>query len=64
MIEIQKNNLVLKSSKRTIDTYLYWIKQFIIFHNKRHPSELHNFEVEQFLTFLAVDQSVAVATHK
>lgn len=55
---------VRQYTKRTIDTYLYWIKYFILFNQKRHPSEMHDFEVEQFLTYLAVDKTVAVATQK
>ncbi len=31
---------VRRYSKRTIEAYLYWIKYFIIFHKKRHPSEM------------------------
>ena len=55
---------VRRYSKRTIDTYLYWIRYFIIFHQKRHPSEMHDIEVEQFLTFLAADRKVSIATQK
>ena len=55
---------VRRYSKRTISSYLYWIKHFIVYHNKKHPSEMHNAEVEQFLTFLATDRTVAVATQK
>ncbi|WP_353539324.1 phage integrase N-terminal SAM-like domain-containing protein [Colwellia sp. KU-HH00111] len=25
-------------AKRTIQTYIYWIKRYIIFNNKQHPS--------------------------
>ena len=31
---------VRRYNKRTIEAYLYWIKYFIIFHEKRHPSEM------------------------
>ena len=55
---------VRRYSKRTIDTYLYWIKSFIVFHKKRHPSDMHDLEVEQFLTFLAADRSVSISTQK
>lgn len=55
---------VRRYSKRTIKSYLYWIKYFVIFHQKRHPRELHNAEVEQFLTYLATHKNVAVATQK
>jgi len=49
-------------SKRTITTYIYWIRYFIRFHKNRHPLEMGESEIEQFLTFLAVDRNVAMAT--
>ena len=55
---------VRRYSKRTINSYLYWIKYFIVFHGKRHPTEMHDAEVEQFLTFLATQRGVAIATQK
>ncbi len=51
-------------SKRTIKSYLYWIKYFIIFHKKRHPTEMAEPEVEQFLTYLAVDRKVSKSTQR
>lgn len=51
-------------SKRTIHAYLYWIKYFIIFQKKRHPAEMGAAEVEEFLTFLAVDRKVSAATQR
>jgi len=38
-------------SRRTVTTYLYWIKYFIIFNNKQHLSELGDKDIEWFLTF-------------
>ena len=49
-------------SRRTVKTYLYWIKYFIIFNDKQHPSELGDKETERFLTFLAVEKRVLAAT--
>ena len=37
-------------AKRTIETYLYWIKRYIIFNDKLHPIKLGNQEVELYLT--------------
>ncbi|MBT8370253.1 MAG: integron integrase [Deltaproteobacteria bacterium] len=51
-------------SPRTIEAYLYWIKYFIHFHQKRHPGEMGDPEVEQFLTFLSVERGVSVATQR
>ena len=53
---------VRRYSKRTIQTYLYWIKYFIVYQRKCHPETMGDHEVEQFLTFLAVDRKVAAAT--
>jgi integron integrase len=49
-------------SIRTEQAYLHWIKQFILFHNKRHPSELSEPDVTRFLSHLAVDRKVAAST--
>lgn len=49
-------------AKRTIDTYLYWIRFFILFHDKRHPNQLGDAEAEQFLSYLSNQRHVAVKT--
>lgn len=41
---------------RTEQIYLRWIRQFIVFHKRRHPRELGPAEIEQFLTYLAVQR--------
>ena len=47
---------------RTEITYSGWIKRFIFFHDKKHPKDMGEPEVEAFLTWLAVDQKVAKST--
>jgi len=49
-------------SLRTEDTYLSWIKRFILFHGKRHPRDMGLQEVQQFLSHLAVAGHVAAST--
>lgn len=49
-------------SFRTEQTYLDWIRRFILFHRKRHPSEMAETEVTEFLTSLARDGDVAAST--
>jgi len=49
-------------SIRTEEAYVNWIKRFILFHNKRHPLEMGADEVEEYLTYLAVEQHVAAST--
>ena len=43
-------------AKRTIETYLYWIRQYILFNHKQHPSQLAEPEVEAFLTYLVIQR--------
>ena len=49
-------------SYRTEQTYLNWMKRFILFHNKRHPKEMGEREIESYLTYLAVKKRVAPST--
>jgi hypothetical protein len=41
-------------SVRTEEAYVSWIKRFIFFHSKRHPLEMGEAEITQFLSALAV----------
>src|SRR5215213_617427 len=52
----------LHYSIRTEEAYLLWVKKFILFHRKRHPLEMGEQEVSEFLTHLAVDRNVAAST--
>ena len=49
-------------SYRTEETYVYWVKRYVVFHGKRHPKELGAHDIEQFLTHLAVEGKVAAST--
>jgi hypothetical protein len=47
---------------RTENAYVDWAKRFILFHQKRHPTEMGWVEIEAFLTRLAVDRHIAAPT--
>ena len=49
-------------SLRTEQSYVDWIKRFILFHCKRHPAQMGKAEVTVFLTHLAVRRDVAAST--
>ena len=49
-------------SPRTEETYVGWIKRFIFFHNKRHPAEMGEKEIAQFLSSLASESHVSAST--
>ena len=49
-------------SRRTEEAYVAWIRRYIFFHDKRHPSELGGPDVTRFLSALAVEGHVAAST--
>ena len=49
-------------SRSTEKTYTLWIKRFIIFHQKRHPLEMGEREIEAFLYSLAIQGKVSAST--
>jgi integron integrase len=49
-------------SIRTEHAYVFWIRRYILFHRKRHPSEMGAPEVAAFLSHLATGANVAAST--
>jgi hypothetical protein len=35
---------------RTEKTYIFWIRRYILFHGKKHPSEMGSMQIQEFLT--------------
>jgi integron integrase len=63
LLDIYRETLRVKHySARTEDTYVTWVKNFILFHNKRHPREMGVNEVGQYLTHLASSREVSAST--
>jgi hypothetical protein len=63
LLDQVRDRLRLKNyTYRTEKSYLYWIKQDILFHNKRHPNDMGGSEIEQFPTNLASTKKVAPST--
>ena len=51
-------------SKRTEKTYIYWILNYIRFHNRVHPNNLTTDHIIQYLEYLALKQKVTPSTQK
>ena len=62
MDRVQNKIRFKQYSIRTEQSYMEWIRRFILFHNKRHPQDMGAPEVESFLTYLAVKRKVAAST--
>ena len=56
---------ILRAKRYSLSTeqsYINWMKRFILFHNKRHPQDMGEAEISQFVTYLAVKENVAAST--
>jgi integron integrase len=60
--QVQDRIRTLHYSRRTGKSYSYWIRKFILFHNKRHPKDMGAREIERFLTYLATNRNVSPST--
>ena len=49
-------------SLRTEQTYIGWVRQYILFHNKRHPRDMGVEEINAFITHLVNQKKVAAST--
>jgi hypothetical protein len=49
-------------SYRTEQTYVDWIRRYILFHNKRHPREMSETEIRTFITYLATERHLSAAS--
>lgn len=45
-------------SRRTVQAYVHWVRAFILFHGKRHPSSLGQAEIEAFLAHLGQERGL------
>jgi integron integrase len=63
LLDVVRDKIRFKHySISTERTYVHWIKHYIFFHNKKHPIEMGKAQIEEFLTFLAVEKHVAPTT--
>jgi integron integrase len=49
-------------SLRTEKTYIGWVRQYILYHNKRHPREMGVDEINAFITHLVNQKTVSAST--
>lgn len=62
---IESIRVTLRTKRYSIKTekaYLHWIRRFIYFNGKRHPKDMGELEVEQFLSHLAIALKVSRTT--
>jgi len=63
LLDILREKIIFKGySRATEKTYVYWNKEYILFHNKKHPIHMGKIEIEEFLTHLAINKNVSPTT--
>ncbi len=49
---------------RTEQTYIHWVKRFILYHGKQHPRDLGAADVEKFLNHMSVNRHCSANTQR
>jgi len=63
LLDRLREKIIFKGySRSTEKTYTYWNKEYILFHQKKHPLDMGKKEIEEFLTYLAVSKNVSPTT--
>ncbi|MCK6568533.1 MAG: integron integrase [Chloroflexi bacterium] len=63
LLDHYRDHIRLKQySPRTEKTYLKWVREYILYHNKRHPKEMGAEQIRQFITHLVVERQASAST--
>tara|TARA_R110002072_G_scaffold30092_2_gene94231 strand:- start:17170 stop:18141 length:972 start_codon:yes stop_codon:yes gene_type:complete len=60
--QVRQKIRFLHYSRKTEQSYVQWIRRYILFHGKRHPKELGGEELSSFLNYLANKENVSAST--
>lgn len=60
--QVKKAIQVRHYSIRTEQAYVHWVKNYIYFHNKKHPKDMGDAEITAFLSHLASKKKVSAST--
>jgi integron integrase len=53
---------VRRYAKRTVSSYVSWVRRYLRFHHLRHPREMGQDEINAFLTHLAVREKLSASS--
>ncbi len=48
----------------TEKVYVYWVKSYILFHDKQYPKTLNQCHIESYLSHLVINKQVSPSTQK
>ena len=49
-------------STRTEESYTNWIRKYVLYHNKKHPRDMGEKEIRDYLNYLSLSQNVSYST--
>lgn len=50
-------------SERTVQSYVYWIRRYVVYHGRRDPRTLDGSHVRRFLSALSAEQGLSASSH-
>jgi integron integrase len=62
LLDRVREGVRLRHYSRRTEEYATWIRRFIVFHGKKHPTVMGGDEIGRYLTYLAVDRQVSAST--
>jgi len=63
LLDQVRNLIRLKHLRyKTERAYVSYIREYILFHSKRHPRDMGADEIREFLIHLAIDRNAAAST--
>jgi len=63
LLDLYREQIRLRQySHRTEETYVKWVREYILYHNKRHPKEMGAPEIQAFITHLVVERKASAST--
>ena len=63
LFQVTREKIRLQHKSRSTEkAYLYWIRRYVVFHNKKHPRLMGAKEISAFLTHLAIQRNVSAGT--
>jgi integron integrase len=63
LLDIVRTELAIGHySRKTVDSYLFYIRDYIVFHKKQHPKDLNEIHIRQYIEDLAETRKMSKST--
>ncbi len=60
LLELVREKMMRKAyGLKTQQVYLTWVKEYILFHHKKHPLKMGKVEIEKFMDYITVEKGLS-----